>query len=389
MSVWGRRAGAVGLLAMTLAAFLLFVFLGVLHVPENMPLVTGKPIFLLSWNSLAALLLFLALSFGLTGGVMLSLGRGQEIRDDEETAHREYARSVGRKLALCGTLAVPPFIILTLLSIPSTGLSLEVFAAYATVLIFATAAASGLSLLPHKTGGNMGMVFIYILMFLALVLGNRASVENAFFGWPAKVRQVAVERVPLEAPPPEIPPASEPGLEKGRAVFGSVCRACHLFDARLVGPAMKDVLPKYGGDRERLKDFIRKPGKVDPGFPAMPILGLKEDEIEAVAGYLFGLMGEKPIAKAPVSPAAAALEKGKTVFDSVCSGCHRFDTRVVGPPLNDVVPNYNGNVEWLKNFIRNPVKKDPGYPEMPKLGLKEEEIDAVARYLLSQAGKGG
>jgi cytochrome c551/c552 len=61
----------------------------------------------------------------------------------------------------------------------------------------------------------------------------------------------------------------------------------------------------------------------------------------------------------------------------------------VGPPFKDVVPKYKGNVEGLKGFIRNPAKVDPVYPAMPKHALKEEEIDAVARYLLKNVGKGG
>jgi cytochrome c551/c552 len=178
-------------------------------------------------------------------------------------------------------------------------------------------------------------------------------------------------------------------MEKGRVVFAKVCRACHLFDTRIVGPPMKEVLPKYGGDAERLKRFIREPVKVNPGYPPMPMLGLKEEEVEAVARYLLGSIGGKQPPKAPAPPATAAVEKGKAVFDSICKGCHRFDARVVGPPLNEVVPKYKGNVEDLKGFIRNPVKKSPGYPSMPKLGLNEEEIDAVARYLLMHVEKGG
>ncbi|MBK5094339.1 MAG: hypothetical protein JJE32_01535, partial [Deltaproteobacteria bacterium] len=63
--------------------------------------------------------------------------------------------------------------------------------------------------------------------------------------------------------------------------------------------------------------------------------------------------------------------------------------RVVGPPLNEVVPKYAGDVEKLKGFIRNPVKVNPDLPSMPNLGLPEEEIDAVARYLIGRVKPGG
>jgi cytochrome c len=105
--------------------------------------------------------------------------------------------------------------------------------------------------------------------------------------------------------------------------------------------------------------------------------------IGPLAAEKVGKAGEKP-----AGADAAVLEKGKKVFDAVCSVCHRFDSQVVGPPLNDVVPKYKGDVAKLKGFIRNPVKVNPALPAMPKPAIKEDEVDAVARYLLSQV-KGG
>jgi cytochrome c551/c552 len=184
-----------------------------------------------------------------------------------------------------------------------------------------------------------------------------------------------------------MPGPAEPAVEKGRTVFQDACRACHLIDNRLVGPPLKDVLSKYRGDLESLKRYIRDPSKVDPGYPLMPHLGLREEEVDAVARYLLTSVGKEAL---PEKPAAAMPpeEKGKAVFETVCSSCHRFDTRLVGPPFNEVVPKYKGNVERLKDFIRDPVKVNPVYPAMPKHALKEEEIDAVARYLLEKV-KGG
>lgn len=387
----GFRAGAAGLFAVLFASSLLFVLLGILLHPEKLPLIRKSPIFLLSWNSLAAFLVFLALSFGLTGGIVLFfLGRPPAGREERDPGYREYARSTGSRLSLGGAFAVPVFVVLNLISLPSTGLSREIFAASAAVVILALAVALALSLFPEKPAGKpgSGVPVLYALMFLAVVLGNQTAMGNAFLGWPAPVKPAAVARIPAEASPSNIPPAAEPDMEKGRVVFGTVCRACHLFETRIIGPPMKEVVPKYRGDAERLKRFIREPVKVDPGYPLMPMLGLREEEVEAVARYLLGSIGEKPPPGAPPPPATATLEKGKAVFETVCTGCHRFETRVVGPPFNEVVPNYKGTVEGLKSFIRNPVKKNPGYPAMPKLGLKEEEIDAVARYLLTHVEKG-
>src|SRR5512133_1223380 len=91
--------------------------------------------------------------------------------------------------------------------------------------------------------------------------------------------------------------------------------------------------------------------------------------------------------EAPVVVAAAPAGKlaaGKAVFDRVCHLCHRFDVKVIGPPFNSVIPKYRSDPKALKAFIRNPVKKDPKYPVMPKPAVNETEIDAVAAYLLDQ-----
>lgn len=96
-----------------------------------------------------------------------------------------------------------------------------------------------------------------------------------------------------------------------------------------------------------------------------------------------------PAASRPAAPARAQgpAAAGKAVYDRVCSLCHRFDVRLVGPPFNETVPKYAKDPEALKAFIRNPVKKNPGYPPMPKPAVSETEIDAVAAYLIEKAGR--
>lgn len=83
----------------------------------------------------------------------------------------------------------------------------------------------------------------------------------------------------------------------------------------------------------------------------------------------------------------ALFEKGERVFKSVCSACHSFTQRIVGPPFNTVLPNYRNKADELKRFIKNPVKKDPSYPPMPNLGLPDDDIEAVSFYLLKEIGE--
>jgi cytochrome c len=78
---------------------------------------------------------------------------------------------------------------------------------------------------------------------------------------------------------------------------------------------------------------------------------------------------------------------GKEIYQIRCSSCHAFDRKIVGPPHNSVVPKYEGKKAQLVAFIRNPVKVDPAYPPMPNPGLKPNEADAVATYLLENYKK--
>ncbi len=82
--------------------------------------------------------------------------------------------------------------------------------------------------------------------------------------------------------------------------------------------------------------------------------------------------------------AASQNIDGSELFAKICSSCHKFDQKVVGPPLNQVKEKYENDVEGLKAFILNPVKIRPDFPPMPKQVLNRFEVGAVAEYLIEQ-----
>jgi len=75
---------------------------------------------------------------------------------------------------------------------------------------------------------------------------------------------------------------------------------------------------------------------------------------------------------------------GEEIYKTHCTACHRLDSKLVGPPHDQVVPKYFGKEKQLIAFIRNPVKVNPDYPPMPNPGLKPNEAKAVAEYLLKR-----
>lgn len=74
---------------------------------------------------------------------------------------------------------------------------------------------------------------------------------------------------------------------------------------------------------------------------------------------------------------------GEQIYKNICSSCHSFDHKVVGPPYKETLPKYEGHIDQLIAFIRNPVKKNPGYPPMPNPGLTPVEADSVAHFIMA------
>jgi len=70
------------------------------------------------------------------------------------------------------------------------------------------------------------------------------------------------------------------------------------------------------------------------------------------------------------------------IYQVKCASCHKWDQKLVGPAHLNVLPKYVGKEAQLVAFIRNPAKVDPAYPQMPNPGLKPNEAEAVAKYLL-------
>lgn len=81
------------------------------------------------------------------------------------------------------------------------------------------------------------------------------------------------------------------------------------------------------------------------------------------------------------------VRTGEEIFQVVCSACHKFDDKLVGPPYDKVLVKYEGKLDQLIGFILNPVKVDPAYPPMPNQGLRRDEAKNIAEYLMEQHSK--
>ena len=83
--------------------------------------------------------------------------------------------------------------------------------------------------------------------------------------------------------------------------------------------------------------------------------------------------------------AEQAMSVGERTFRAVCLACHGRDSRVVGPPLTEIVQVYGGDPEGLIRWVRAPGRKRADYPEMPPISMRDDQYRAVAAYILEEA----
>jgi len=218
----------------------------------------------------------------------------------------------------------------------------------------------------------------------------------------------------------------------GKQLFVEKCGSCHtLADAGTqgkIGPNLDDAFA--GPRREGFKEstirnvvhgqikyaiehpagFVKGPDGKEVPAPGMPRDLVTGDDAEDVAAYVASVAGISAAGGAtttgttttspsppPTPPTTTTTEttttggggsdlvaQGKSVFEKAgCASCHTLKdadaTGTVGPNLDEAKPSKDLAVERVTN----------GKPPMPpfKGQLSDQEIDAVATYVSSVAGK--
>ena len=100
------------------------------------------------------------------------------------------------------------------------------------------------------------------------------------------------------------------------------------------------------------------------------------DNTDAIDNYLL----DEPVAPREIDPS----ERGKVVYLGICTGCHSFDDRLIGPPIKTIQLIYQNDPQRLANWIAAPTKIRPNFPEMPPQNYLDDETRlAVAKYMLA------
>ncbi len=103
-----------------------------------------------------------------------------------------------------------------------------------------------------------------------------------------------------------------------------------------------------------------------------------------------------PITTPPVTTTATTtppadvdpeFAKGEKVFKTICFVCHALDTRLAGPPIRELVKDYQGNPDGIAAWAKAPGKKRPDYPQMIAVPLPDADLRAAGVYMLKVAEK--
>lgn len=90
---------------------------------------------------------------------------------------------------------------------------------------------------------------------------------------------------------------------------------------------------------------------------------------------------DTPVPPRDIDPA----DRGKIAYLGICTGCHSYTGRIIGPPVQMIQALYMDNPQGLADYIAAPIKKRPDYPEMPSQSYLDAETRlAVAQYMLSR-----
>jgi len=218
----------------------------------------------------------------------------------------------------------------------------------------------------------------------------------------AAVLAMLVSATPLVGQPPadSFPPGVTVALvERGRGVFEGVggCFNCHGADAHgLLGPNLTD-----GNWRHAKGSYLAILGVILDGVPAsastngiaMPARGgstINEDEVQAVAAYVWHLTHRTTSDSLPPGVNLEMIDRGKNLFqgEARCSACHGPTAHgAIGPDLTDGTWLHakGGYLEILHQVLTGVSEEESlsGLVMPPRGGadITDAQVYAVAAYV--------
>ena len=140
------------------------------------------------------------------------------------------------------------------------------------------------------------------------------------------------------------------------------------------------ALEKSYCDKESLKRYGLMPSQKK---------NVSDDEVEAIAHYMFAHFTQENLAKVQKAQASYdALSNGeKIALKYRCLGCHKKDKKVVGPSLQSIAQKYSNDKQSIKKSIKRGSKErwdSSNGAVMPAFkDINKEDLDELSSWILT------
>ncbi len=277
-----NKSGKYGIVLLYIS---LWIYIAAIAMSTFNSVITSNSVFaLFSIEALIKYIAFILLAFAITGGVIFFgffYWEGGKKNLDEE--YKNFVKSTATKVTFISAILFPIFLLIDIFVLPANAISGAVIGYGVVSLILLFIAYHFLYVMAKESSLRFSGPVFFIILFalLCTVVKDQLAMSNA-----TKV-QTEILSIKYDKYLAGLETTSGPAKKvNGADIFNNICSACHRFDRKLVGPAYKNVLPKYEGHKSTLVAFIRHPVKKNPDFPPMPNLGLQPNQAEAVATYI-------------------------------------------------------------------------------------------------------
>ncbi len=284
-----KRAGIYGLIFLF---FGIWFFITGITIPslinswESESFIGG----LFCWTVVSRFIYYILFAVAISGGmVIFSFLQDEKNKKNIDEKYSGFIKKEITKVIFISVFMIPFFALVNLFGLPESSLTSTVFVYAISSLVLLFIGYHFLYLLTKEMQGTTAalLFFILILSVAANIVGEQKAMETS-----TKVHS-AVISASFEKYLAELKGEGKTVEINAAEMYQVKCSSCHKWDEKLVGPAHKDVIPKYAGKEAQLVAFIRNPSKIDAAFPQMPNPGLKPNEAQAIAKYLLETYNQK------------------------------------------------------------------------------------------------
>lgn len=280
-----RTSGKYALLFLSLSVYFLIAGTSLASQPDQWLTTSTIVQLILSLEVWVKVIQFILLSFTIASlGTVYFTYSWQGGAKNISNGYSDHVKKITLPIGLVSLLAQPIFVVLSIVLLPVSALSgLVFFSAFLVIFfVFVTSHFVYGMIKEFKTGYAGNAFYSFFLALLFIVVQTTSSLSSS------TQKHSAVVAYHYDKIHEELLAKMGIGVATatGEEIFSAKCSACHEFGAKKVGPAYKDVLPKYENDRAKLLSFVMNPQKIDPTFPPMPNQGLKPAEADSITAYL-------------------------------------------------------------------------------------------------------